>query len=77
MGSEMGFGDYLFELGKGYQKLATWLGTSLIGLALVIFAVLLPSSRDFLVFQVLLASLGVFVILFGRAARMPAVTSGR
>ena len=42
-----------------------------LGLALVAGAVLMPSSRDFLVFQVLLASLGFFVIAFGRAAKIP------
>ena len=44
-----------------------------VGLGLVAGAVLMPSSQDYLVFQVLLASLGVFVILFGRGARIPAI----
>ena len=47
-----------------------------LGLALVAGAVLMPSSRDFLVFQVLLASLGVFVIFFGRAAKIPSILLG-
>jgi exosortase/archaeosortase family protein len=41
------------------------------GLVLVGGAILIPPSQDFLVFQVLLASLGVFVILFGWGARIP------
>ena len=44
-----------------------------LGLALVVGAVLIPPSPDFLVFQVLLASLGVFVIFFGRGARIPSI----
>jgi len=46
------------------------------GLALVVSAILMPSSQDFLVFQVLLASLGVFVIFFGWGARIPAILVG-
>ena len=44
-----------------------------LGLALVAGAVLIPSSPDFLVFQVLLASLGVFIIFFGRGAKIPSI----
>ena len=44
-----------------------------LGLALIVGAVFIPSSQDFLVLQVLLASLGVFVILFGKAAKIPSV----
>jgi len=47
-----------------------------LGVGLIAAAVLMPSSRDFMVFQVLLASLGVFIILFGRAARLPALLLG-
>ena len=46
------------------------------GLVLVVGAIVMPSSQDFLVFQVLLASLGVFVILFGRGARIPSILTG-
>jgi len=46
------------------------------GVALVAGAIFIPSTQDFLVFQVLLASLGVFVILFGRAAKIPTVLLG-
>ena len=47
---------------------------SLLGIALVVGAVLMPSSRDFLVFQVLLAWLGVFIMIFGKgAAKIPAI----
>jgi len=42
-----------------------------IGLGLIAGAVLMPFSPDYAVFQVLLASLGVFVILFGKAAKIP------
>ena len=47
-----------------------------LGLALVAGAILLPSSQDFLVFQVLLASLGVFVSIFGKAAKIPSILLG-
>ena len=47
-----------------------------LGSGLVACAILMPASQDFLVFQVLLASLGVFVILFGRAARIPSILLG-
>jgi len=46
------------------------------GAALVAGAILMPSSLDFLVFQVLLASLGVFTIFFGRGARIPSILIG-
>ena len=39
-----------------------------LGLGLVVGAVLMPTSKDFLVFQVLLAWLGVFIMIFGREA---------
>ncbi|MFC2017621.1 exosortase/archaeosortase family protein [Chloroflexota bacterium] len=44
-----------------------------LGLGIIAGAVLMPSSQDYLAFQVLLASLGVFVILFGRGAKIPAI----
>ena len=44
-----------------------------LGLALVVGAVLIPTSPDFMVFQALLASLGVFVIFFGRGGRIPSI----
>ena len=44
-----------------------------IGLALMTIALLMPSSRDYLVFQVLLASLGVFVAFFSRGAKIPSI----
>lgn len=44
-----------------------------VGLGLIAGAVLMPSSLDYLVFQALLASLGVFVVLFGRGARIPSI----
>jgi len=47
-----------------------------LGLALVIGAILMPASQDFVVFQVLLASLGVFVILFSKGARIPSILLG-
>ncbi len=47
-----------------------------LGLALVAGAILLPVSQDFLVSQVLLASLGVFVIVFGKAAKIPSILLG-
>lgn len=47
-----------------------------LGVGLVVGAVLMPSSRDYLAFQVLLACLGVFVIFFGRGARIPSILLG-
>ena len=47
-----------------------------LGLGLVIGAVLMPASQDYLVFQVPLASLGVFVIFFSKAAKIPSVLLG-
>jgi len=47
-----------------------------LGLGLVTGAVLMSPSQDFLVFQVLLASLGVFVIFFGKTAKIPALLLG-
>ena len=44
-----------------------------IGLALIAGSLLIPSSQDYMVFQVLLASLGVFVIIFGRGAKIPSI----
>ena len=46
---------------------------STLGLGLVAGAVLMPPSRDFLIFPVLLVFLGVFVIFFGRAAKIPSI----
>jgi len=45
----------------------------ILGLILIISAILMPASEDFLVFQVLLASLGVFVMIFGRGAKIPSI----
>jgi exosortase/archaeosortase family protein len=47
-----------------------------LGLAAVVGAILMPPSEDFVVFQVLLATLGIFIILFGRGARIPAILLG-
>ena len=44
-----------------------------LGLALLVGAVLIPSTPDYLVFQVLLLLLGAFVIFFGRGATIPAI----
>lgn len=44
-----------------------------LGVAVVAGAILMPSSLDYVVFQVLLASLGIFIILFGKAAKMPTI----
>jgi exosortase/archaeosortase family protein len=45
---------------------------ALLGLAMLAAAIIVPFSRDYLVFQVLLGSLGLFTILFGGASRIPA-----
>ena len=47
-----------------------------LGLGLLAGAMLMPSSQDFLVLKVLLASLGVFVIFFGKAAKIPSILLG-
>ena len=44
-----------------------------LGIAMVVVAIIMPSSKDFLVFQVLLASLGIFTIIFRKAARIPTI----
>jgi len=64
------------ERSEGSQRFFATLGMTFLGLGLVAVAVLMPSSQDFLVFQVLLASLGVFVIFFSRAARIPSLLLG-
>lgn len=43
------------------------------GLALTVLAVLMPVSRDYQAFRVLLVSLGVFTIFFGRSVKIPAI----
>ena len=67
------------------KRKEVWRGMSLrpslvffvpLGLILVVGAILLPSSQDFLIFQVLLASLGVFIIVFGKAAKIPSILLG-
>ena len=40
---------------------------------MVVGAILTPSQTDYLVFRVLLASLGLFIIIFGRAAKIPGI----
>jgi len=47
-----------------------------LGLGLVVAAIFLPSSHDYLVFQVLLAFLGGFIAFFGKGARIPAILLG-
>jgi len=64
------------ERGEGSQKILRSLcslGMTLLGLALVVGAILIPPSPDFLVFQILLVSLGVFIIFFGKGARIPSI----
>jgi len=68
----MSLSSSYLEQSKGY-RLLTGLGRTVIGLGLVVGAVLMPSSPDYLVFQVLLALLGVFIIFFGRAAKIPSI----
>jgi len=46
------------------------------GLALVVGAIFIPPSLDYLVFQVILASLGVFVVFFGWGAKIPSILVG-
>jgi exosortase/archaeosortase family protein len=43
------------------------------GAVLVAGAVLIPPHQDYLLLKVLLASLGVFYIIFGRGAKIPAI----
>ena len=42
-----------------------------IGVAITVGAILLPVTQDYRAFQVLLSSLGVFVILFGKGTKIP------
>jgi len=61
-----------------------WKGMSLrlsfafipLGLALVAGAILMPASQDYLVFRGLLVLLGVFVIFFGKAGKIPSILLG-
>ncbi len=61
-----------------WQEMGRRLNPALVvaGAALVAGAILMPSSQDFLVFQVLVASLGIFVVFFGRGARIPSILVG-
>jgi len=61
--------------GSGWGTLQTFkpFKLTLLGLAIVAGAILMPTSQDFLVFQVLLVSLGIFVIFFGRGGRIPSI----
>lgn len=47
-----------------------------LGLVLIIGAILMPSMENYLIFQVLAASLGVFLIVFGKGAKIPAILLG-
>ena len=64
---------------KTFQSLRAALASYLfhfqvpLGIAVVAGAILMPSSQDYVVFQVLLASLGIFIIVFGKAAKIPAI----
>jgi len=63
------------EIWRGMQP-GQSLTFMLLGLALVVGAVLMPYSREFLVFQVILVWLGVFVVFFGRGAKIPTILLG-
>jgi len=45
----------------------------LLGIGIVAAALLMPASSDYWAFQFILLSLGLFIILFGRAARIPTI----
>ncbi len=45
----------------------------LLGACLVAAAILIPYAVDYLIFRILLISLGVFIALFGEAARLPTI----
>ena len=55
------------------MHLATNPAYALLGLVMLAAAILVPFSQDFLVFQILLAALGLFTIIFGAASRIPAI----
>lgn len=57
-------------MGRGTQAIFILLGLTLIAAAVLLIK---PASLDFSVLQMLLTSLGLFVILFGRAAKLPAI----
>ncbi len=45
----------------------------LLGACLVAAAILIPYAVDYLIFRILLISIGVFIALFGEAARLPSI----
>jgi len=47
-----------------------------LGLVLLAFSLLMPTAGDFLVFQLLLAWLAVFIIFFGKGMLIPAILLG-
>ena len=55
------------------MSLRTNLAFILLGLAMAAAAVLTPFTKDFWLFQVMLAALGVFTIIFGAGVKIPAL----
>jgi len=65
---EAGFTTKLFR-----TNLPCTILRSIIGIGLITGAVLIPSSDDNLIFSILLSTLGVFVVIFGKGARIPVI----
>jgi len=58
---------------NGKSNVASYSLNSILGASLVAGAVFIPPSQDYAVFRVLLMALGVFVVIFGKGAKMPAI----
>jgi len=70
---EMNQSDKSYVRWDNYHKSKTRIGMILISFILIAGAALLPVSRDYLVFKILLASLGIFGIFFFKAVKIPAI----
>ncbi|MFH1775309.1 MAG: exosortase/archaeosortase family protein [Chloroflexota bacterium] len=60
-----------FRVGNSRRVLLFYSLRVLLGIVIVAAAILMPTSSDYWVFQLILLSLGLFTILFGRAAQIP------
>ncbi len=59
--------------GSGWGTLQTFKPSNLLGVAMVVGTILMPPSSDYSLFWVLLMSLGIFIIIFGKAAKVPSI----
>ncbi|MFC1991650.1 exosortase/archaeosortase family protein [Chloroflexota bacterium] len=70
---EMSQGNIFHNRWDNYTESGTIIGMILISLILIAGATLLPISRNYLVFKILLASVGIFVIFFFKAVKIPVI----